>query len=81
MQNVLSKHEKFEKFGAGETSKQGLAVKTISCQANMLVSFARPLYRVMQVLHKVWKLVRNRPERIRWHVFEKKPGEFHVGVI
>ena len=40
-----------------------------------------PPFKLMQVLHKVWKLVRNRPERIRWHVFKKKSGDFHVGVI
>ena len=33
------------------------------------------------VLYKVSNLVRNRPERIGWHVFKKKPKDFHVGVI
>ena len=34
VQNVLAKHEMFKKFGGGETSNQGQAVETISCQAN-----------------------------------------------
>ena len=39
MQNVLAKHEMFENFGGGETSKQGQAVETISCQANNVGQF------------------------------------------
>ena len=34
MQNVLAEHEMFERFGGGETSKQGQAVETSSCQTN-----------------------------------------------
>ena len=33
-QNVLAEHEMFEKFGGGETNKQGQAAETIRCQAN-----------------------------------------------
>ena len=43
MQNVLSKHGMFERFGGGETSKQGHAVETISSQANNVGQFTRPL--------------------------------------
>ena len=39
MQNLLDEHEMFEKFGGGETSKQGQAVETISCQANNVSQF------------------------------------------
>ena len=39
MQNVLVKHEMFENFGGGETSKQEQAVETISCQANNVGQF------------------------------------------
>ena len=43
MKNVLAEHEMFEKFGGGETSKQGQAVSTISRQANNVGQFfARP---------------------------------------
>ena len=31
-QPLLAKHEMFENFGGGETSKQGQAVETSSCQ-------------------------------------------------
>ena len=43
MQNVLAKHEMFEEFGGGETSKQGQAVETISCQANNVGQFRQAL--------------------------------------
>ena len=43
VQNVLSEHEMFEKFGGGETSKQGQAVETISCQANSVGQFRQAL--------------------------------------
>ena len=43
MQNVLVKHEMFEEFGGGETSKQGQAVETISCQANNVGQFRQAL--------------------------------------
>ena len=49
MQNVLAKHEMFENFGGGETSKQGQAVETISCQANNVGQF-RQAFRI----NKVW---------------------------
>ena len=39
VQNVLAKHEMCEKFGGGETSKQGHAVETSSCQANNVGQF------------------------------------------
>ena len=39
VQNVLVKHEMFDKLGGGETSKQGQAVETISCQANNVGQF------------------------------------------
>ena len=41
VQNVLAEHELFDKFGGGETSKQGQAVETISCQANTVGQFRR----------------------------------------
>ena len=31
---MLAEYEMFETFSGGETSKQGQAVETISCQAN-----------------------------------------------
>ena len=43
MQNVLAKHKMFEKFGGGETSKQGQAVQTILCQANNVSQFRQAL--------------------------------------
>ena len=43
MQNVLAEHEMFEKFGGGEMSKQGQAVKTISCQASDVGQFRQAL--------------------------------------
>ena len=39
VQNVLAKHEMFEKSGGGETSKQGQAVETIACQASSAGQF------------------------------------------
>ena len=42
MQNVLAEHEMFEKFGGGETSKQGQAVETSSCQTNNVGQFRQP---------------------------------------
>ena len=39
VQNVLAENEMYEKFGGGETSKQGQAVETISCQANNVGQF------------------------------------------
>ena len=50
-QNVLAEHETLEYFG-GETSKQGQAVETISCQANNLRQFTpslkKPLYKKLR---------------------------------
>ena len=40
---MLAKHEMFEKFGGGETSKQGRDVETISCQANNVGQFRQAL--------------------------------------
>ena len=40
---MLSEHEMFEKFDGGETSKQGQAVETISCQANNVGQFRQAL--------------------------------------
>ena len=45
VQSVLVKHEMFEEFGGGETSKQGQAVETISCQANNVGQFRQALSR------------------------------------
>ena len=42
-QNVLAEHDMFEKFGGGETSKQGQAAKSISCQANNVGQFLQCL--------------------------------------
>ena len=39
VQNVLAEHEMFDKLGGGETSKQGQAVETTSCQANSVGQF------------------------------------------
>ena len=38
---MLAEHEMFEKFGGGETSKQGQAAETISCQANNVRQFCQ----------------------------------------
>ena len=43
MQNVLVEHEMFDKFGGGETSKQGQTVETISCQVNNVEQFRQAL--------------------------------------
>ena len=40
---MLPEHEMFDKFGGGETSKQGQAVETISCQANNVGQFLQAL--------------------------------------
>ena len=40
---MLDEHKMFEKFGGGETSKQGQAVETISCQANNVSQFRQAL--------------------------------------
>ena len=40
---MLSEHEMFEKFDGGETSKQGQAVETISCQVNSVGQFRQAL--------------------------------------
>ena len=39
MQNALTEHEMFEKYGGVETSKQGQAAETTSCQANNVGKF------------------------------------------
>ena len=36
---MLAEHEMFERFGGGETSKQGQAVETSSCQTNNVGHF------------------------------------------
>ena len=46
---MLVKHEMFEEFGGGETSKQGQAVETISCQANNVGQF-RQAYKQIKTL-------------------------------
>ena len=43
MQNVIAKHEMFEKIGGGETSKQGQEVESVSCQANNVGQFRHSL--------------------------------------
>ena len=40
---MLAEHEMFEKFGGGETSKQGQAVETISCHLNNAGQFRQAL--------------------------------------
>ena len=40
---MLDEHKMFETFGGGETSKQGQAVETISCQANNVSQFCQAL--------------------------------------
>ena len=63
MQNVLDEHEMFEKFGGGETSKQGHAVETISCQANNVSQFRQALragrglvVMTLSVQCRIWKV-------------------------
>ena len=46
VQNMLVKHEMLVEFGGGETSKQGQAVETISCQANSVGQFRQSLQRL-----------------------------------
>ena len=36
---MLDEHKMFDRFGGGETSKQGQAVETVSCQANNVSQF------------------------------------------
>ena len=43
LNHLLAKHEMFEKFGGGETSKKGQAVGTISCQASNVGQFCQAL--------------------------------------
>ena len=43
VQNVLAEHEMFDKFGGGETSKQGQAIETISCQTKDVGQFRQAL--------------------------------------
>ena len=52
----------FEKFGGGETSKQGQAVETISCQANNVSQFRHALragrglvVMTLSVQCRIWK--------------------------
>ena len=40
---MLDEHEMFEKFGGGETSKQGQVVEFISCQENNVSQFRQAL--------------------------------------
>ena len=40
---MLAEHEMFEKFGGGETKKQGQAVETVSCQASNVCQFRQAL--------------------------------------
>ena len=59
---MLDEHKMFEKFGGGETSKQGQAVETISCQANNVSQFRRALragrglvVMTLSVQCRIWK--------------------------
>ena len=47
---MLAEHEMFEKFGGGETSKQGQAAETISCQANNVGQFRQAFIVIFIVL-------------------------------
>ena len=42
--------EMFEKFGGGETSKQGQAAETISCQANNVGQFRQALILAVKLM-------------------------------
>ena len=46
---MLAEYEMFEKFGGGETSKQGHAVETISCQANNVGQFRQAFSGIIKV--------------------------------
>ena len=50
LQNVLAKHERFEKFGGGETSKQGQDVEIVSCQANNVDQFRQAFTHVIKIV-------------------------------
>ena len=59
---MLDKHIMFEKFGGGETSKQGQAVETISCQENNVSQFRQALragrglvVMTLSVQCRIWK--------------------------
>ena len=59
---MLDEHKMFEKFGGGETSKQGQAVETISCQANNVSQFRQALragrgllVMTLSVQCRIWK--------------------------
>ena len=62
MQNMLDEHNMFEKFGGGETSKQGQAVEAILCQANNVSQFCQALragrglvVMTLSVQCRIWK--------------------------
>ena len=59
---MLDEHKMFEKFGGGETSKQGQAVETLSCQANNVSQFRHALragrglvVMTLSVQCRIWK--------------------------
>ena len=59
---MLDEHKMFEKFGGGETSKQGQAVETMSCQANNVSQFRQALragrgfvLMTLSVQCRIWK--------------------------
>ena len=59
---MLDEHKMFEKFGCGETSKQGQAVETILCQANNVCQFRQALragrglvVMTLSVQCRIWK--------------------------
>ena len=59
---MLDEHKMFEKSDGGETSKQGQAVETISCQANNVSQFRQALragrglvVMTLSVQCRVWK--------------------------
>ena len=72
VQNVPAEHEMFEKFGAGETGKQGQAVETISCQANIAGQY-RQAFRAN--LYSFLEFLRNRS------VTKGKVQIFRIGVF
>ena len=65
---MLAKHEMFEKFGGGETSKHGGDVETISCQANNVGQFRQGLRVAERACDDVSKRIL-KPSTYRLHIF------------
>ena len=50
---MFAEHEMFEKFGGGETSKQGQAAETISCQVHSVGQFRHALRGTQSRKHNI----------------------------